>query len=265
MISDLPFGYILFAAFVFGLIIGSFLNVCIHRLPLSQSISAPRSRCPHCMATISWYDNIPLVSYVILRGRCRSCKAWISLRYPLVELLSGIFAVATVLRFGLTASGLGCYMLVCALIVVTFIDLDYQIIPDVITLPGVLAGFGFSFVMVDVSWKASLLGILAGGGSLLAVAWGYQFLTGKDGMGGGDIKLMAMLGAFLGPLGILFTLMAGALTGSVIGVALMIFRKEDGKMAVPFGPFLAIGAILYIFFGPPLVYWYLGLFSPPGA
>ncbi len=252
--------FILASAFLFGLAIGSFLNVCIHRIPRGLSISGPRSLCPHCQALIHWYDNIPLLSFLILRGRCRQCKGGISARYPLVEFISGLFAVAVVFRFGIRPVMPEMYALICALIVITFIDLDHQIIPDSITLPGIVLGFGLSLVLPDVSWKSSLLGILAGGGSLLAVAWGYNLLTGKDGMGGGDIKLLAMLGAFLGPAAILFILMAGALVGSVVGVTLMLVQDQDRRMVVPFGPFLAIGAILYIFWGPFLVGWYMGLF-----
>ncbi|MBU2490577.1 MAG: A24 family peptidase [Proteobacteria bacterium] len=252
--------YTLAVTFLFGLAVGSFLNVCIHRLPRSMSISGPRSLCPHCQAVIRWYDNIPFLSYLVLRGRCRKCGEGISPRYPLVEFVSGLFTVAVLLRFGFEPVAAVMYALICALIVITFIDLDHQIIPDVITLPGIALGLALSFVLPDVSWKSSLLGILVGGGGLLAVAWGYSLLTGKDGMGGGDVKLLAMQGAFLGPGGVLFTLMAGAFVGSLVGVTLMLVQKQDRKMVVPFGPFLAIGAILYIFWGHPLVAWYMGFF-----
>jgi leader peptidase (prepilin peptidase) / N-methyltransferase len=152
------------------------------------------------------------------------------------------------------------FILIAALLVITFIDIDHRIIPDIISLPGIPLGFICSFLLPQLKWSDSLIGILAGGGSLLAVAWGYQLITGKDGMGGGDVKLLAMIGAFLGWKGVLFTIMASSLIGTVIGVVLMMRSGKDMKMAVPFGPFLATGAIIYIFWGPRLVEWYFNLF-----
>ena len=243
--------------FIFGLVIGSFLNVCIHRLPASQSIVHPRSRCPQCGHLIRIYDNIPVLSYLMLRGRCRDCGARISLRYPVVELLSGAFAAMAVARFGLGWQALLMYALIAAFLVITFIDLDHRIIPDVITLPGIPIGLAASFGPGMISPLESLVGILAGGGSLFLVAWGYQLVTQREGMGGGDIKLLAMIGAFIGWKGVLLTIFIASLTGTLAGMALIFRRRGDMKLAVPFGPFLAVGAIAYLFMGPELMSWYL--------
>lgn len=243
--------------FIFGLVIGSFLNVCIHRLPSSQSIVHPRSRCPQCGHLIRVYDNIPVLSYLLLRGRCRDCGARISLRYPVVELLSGAFAAMALARFGLGWQALLMYALIAAFLVITFIDLDHRIIPDVITLPGIPIGLAASFGPGMISPLESLVGILAGGGSLFLVAWGYQLVTQREGMGGGDIKLLAMIGAFIGWKGVLLTIFIASLTGTLAGMALILRRRGDMKLAVPFGPFLAVGAIAYLFMGPELMSWYL--------
>jgi leader peptidase (prepilin peptidase)/N-methyltransferase len=253
MTPILPLIYV----FGIGLCIGSFLNVCIFRLPQGASIAHPPSACPVCKAPIRWYDNLPLVSYGLLRGHCRNCKTSISIRYPMVELLTGLFAVIVVLQFGLNWSALIYFGFIAALLVITFIDIDHRIIPDVISLPGIPLGFAASFALPMVTWINSLYGILLGGGSLLAIAWGYHLLTGKEGMGGGDIKLLAMIGAFLGWQGVLFTIMASSLIGTVVGLTIMIRAGKGMKLAIPFGPFLAIGAILHLFFGPRIIHWYI--------
>ncbi|MFO7708907.1 MAG: prepilin peptidase [Desulfobacterales bacterium] len=250
------------AAFVFGLVIGSFLNVCIHRLPLSRSIVHPRSACPGCEHPIRTYDNIPVVSFLVLRGRCRDCGMPIPWRYPLVELLSGAFAALAVVKFGAGGQAALMYLLIAALLVITFIDIDHRIIPDVISLPGIPIGLAASFGLTDVGPLQSLIGILAGGGSLFLVAWGYQLLTGREGMGGGDIKLLAMIGAFFGWPGVLFTIFTASLTGTLAGVAVILRQRADMKLAVPFGPFLAIGAIGYVFIGPETLAWYLQWMRP---
>jgi leader peptidase (prepilin peptidase) / N-methyltransferase len=249
-------------AFVFGLVIGSFLNVCIHRLPLSQSIVHPRSACPGCAHPIRAYDNIPVVSYLILRGRCRDCGMRIPWRYPLVELLSGAFAALAVAKFGAGGQAVLMYLLVAGLLVVTFIDIDHRIIPDVISLSGIPIGLAASFGLSDVSPLQSLIGILAGGGSLFLVAWGYQLATGREGMGGGDIKLLAMIGAFFGWPGVLFTIFTASLTGTRAGMAVILRQRGNMRLAVPFGPFLAIGAIGYAFIGPETLAWYLRWMRP---
>jgi len=239
--------------------IGSFLNVCIYRLPAGKSIVRPASACPSCGTTIRWYDNIPLISYIILRGRCRGCKTRISIRYPIIELLCGLFAMTSWMHYGFGLPTLIYFILIAALLVITFIDIDHRIIPDIISLPGIPLGFLSSFILPQLKWSDSLIGIAAGGGSLLAVAWGYQLIAGRDGMGGGDIKLLAMVGAFLGWKGVLFTIMASSLIGTAVGIAIMLRSRKGIKMALPFGPFLAIGAIMYIFLGPRLIEWYLNL------
>ena len=245
------------AAFAFGLVIGSFLNVCIHRLPAGRSVVHPRSSCPGCGHLIRGYDNIPVLSYLILRGRCRDCGTRISPRYPLVELLSGGFAAMTAARFGAGWEGLIMFALVASFLVVTFIDLDHRIIPDVISLPGIGLGLAASFLPGMLTPVDSLIGLLAGGGSLFLVAWGYELITHREGMGGGDIKLLAMIGAFMGWKGVFFTIFVASLTGTLAGVALMLRRHGGMKLAVPFGPFLAIGAIAYLFIGPETFAWYL--------
>ena len=244
-------------AFIFGLCFGSFLNVCIYRLPLEQSVVRPPSSCPNCNTRIRWYDNIPIISYLMLKGRCRGCQARISIRYPMVELLTGLAALAVALRFGPTLSSLVYFFFIAALLTITFIDIDHRIIPDSISIPGIPIGFAASFFLPDLTWTASAFGILLGGGLLLGIAWGYRLITGKDGMGGGDIKLLAMIGAFLGWQGVLFTIMCASFIGTVIGLALMIRAGKGMKLAIPFGPFLASGAIFYLFFGPAVINWYL--------
>lgn len=246
-------------ALVFGMVVGSFLNVCICRMPKDESVVFPPSHCPQCQYQIRWYDNIPVISYLLLRGKCRGCATHISFQYPLVELLNGVLSLLLFLRFGPTIAFAVLFIFCSALVVITFIDLEHQIIPDEISLSGIVIGFVLSFFIPGHTWLNSLLGIVLGGGSLLLVAYLYQFLTGKDGMGGGDIKLLAMMGAFLGWKAIPFIIFASSLVGSVIGITIMTMQKKDSKLAIPFGPYLAFGAVLYIFYGKPLIRWYLGL------
>lgn len=250
------------AVFIFGALVGSFLNVCIHRLPIGESVVFPASHCPHCRQAIQPYDNVPILSYLILRGRCRSCGAGISARYPAVETLTGLAAVAVVCAAGLTAHALLAFAFVCALIVITFVDVDYQIIPDAISLPGIGVGFAAALLLGQPSWTASLAGILLGGGLLWGVAEGYHWLTGREGMGGGDIKLLAMIGAFLGWQAVPVTLMIASLAGTAVGVTLMVVQRRGGRTAIPFGPFLAVGAACALFWGDALIAWYLGMAQP---
>lgn len=236
------------------------MNVCIYRLPRSLSLIYPGSMCPQCGAQIAFYDNIPILSYLWLRGRCRHCGATISLRYPVVELAAGLFAVALFSQQDLAVRGaLVLYVLVAMLLVVTFIDIDHQIIPDVITYPGIAIGFLSSFVLGNITYKESLLGIVLGGGLLLLVASGYYLLTKKEGMGGGDVKLLAMIGAFLGWKAVIFTILVGSAIGTVLGLAMAIRTPGGRKLAVPFGPFLSLGALLFIFQGQKIIAWYIGL------
>ena len=244
--------------FLYGAIIGSFLNVCIARLPYGRSIVRPSSHCPRCQTSIAWYDNLPVLSYVLLGGRCRTCRVRISALYPAVEILTGALAVALYLRLGATLAFAGYFVFAAALVVITFIDLDHQIIPDVISLPGIAVGLAFSLVSPLVTPLDALLGVLVGGGILLAVAWLYQTLRGQEGMGGGDVKLLAMIGAFLGWQSIFVTLFVGSVIGSLIGVAVMAYQRADTKLAIPFGPFLACGALIYLFFGDRILAFYFG-------
>jgi leader peptidase (prepilin peptidase)/N-methyltransferase len=242
-----------------GLAVGSFLNVCIVRLPAGQSIVSPPSHCPQCGAPIRPRDNIPLLSYLLLGGRCRDCEARISVRYPLVEALAGVLFAATAYWMGPVPQMLLYWAFLSALIVITFVDLDHQIIPDAISIPGIAVGVLAAVLGYGPSWHDSVIGALVGGGILYAVAVGYHALTKREGMGGGDIKLLAMIGAFLGWRGVLVTLVFGSLTGSVIGMAVIALRGGDSRVPIPFGPFLALGAAVALFVGEPLLDWYLRL------
>ena len=238
------------------------MNVCIYRLPQDLSIIMPRSFCPQCKAPIRAFDNIPLLGYLLLRGKCRYCGKEISWRYPLVEALTGGFALALFFKLGLTLSFFTFFSFAAALIVITFIDLDHRIIPDVISLPGIGIGFFLSFWEPSVSVKESLIGMAAGGGTLYIVALAYEALTKREGMGGGDVKLLAMIGAWLGWKAVLFTLFFASLSGTLIGGGVMLMQRQGRHYAIPFGPFLAFSALAYLFFGPQLIGWYLNLGKP---
>ena len=196
----------------------------------------------------------------MLRGKCRNCGEGISFRYPLVELVTALLSLALFVQFGPSLSFLIYLVFVAALIVITFIDLDHRIIPDLISLPGIIAGFLASFLLFEITWFESIIGILVGGGSLILVAFAYEMLTGQEGMGGGDVKLLAMLGAFLGWQGVLFTIMASSLLGTIIGGGMMVISGKGRKFAIPFGPFLSAGGVIYLFFGKVVINWYLGFF-----
>jgi len=234
---------------VFGAMIGSFLNVCIWRIPLEQSIIFPSSHCPVCSHVIRFYDNIPVVSYLILRGRCRDCQERISPRYPLIEALTGFLAFILFGKYGFSLQLLCAFLFTASLIVVTFIDIDYQIIPDVITLPGIPLCFFAAVFVMEVSFWESLLGIIGGGGILYVFAIGYERLKKQEGMGGGDIKLLAMLGAFWGWKSLFFILLISSCVGALVGVFLILRFGRGMKYALPFGPFLALGAVSYFFLG----------------
>jgi len=254
--SDLA-PYVIIA--VLGALVGSFLNVCIYRIPRNLSIISPSSRCPSCNMPIRPYDNIPVFSYVLLGGKCRVCKAAISVRYPFVELLNAVFYLLVLYRFGF-AWHTALYGILCsALIVITFVDLDFQIIPDVITLPGIVVGIvAGSLLMPDpfmrhalLGFTSSALGLLAGGGLFYAIA-----VVSKGGMGGGDIKLMAMVGALMGWKAVLLTIFLGSLTGAFFGIILMATQGKGRKTKIPFGPFLALGTLITLFFGQEIFSWY---------
>jgi leader peptidase (prepilin peptidase) / N-methyltransferase len=255
-----------FSAFVLGALVGSFLNVCILRIPSGGSIVTPPSHCPNCKTAISFYDNVPLFSYLILRRRCRACGERISPRYFVVELLTAVLALALFDRFGFGFTFFVSFLFVGALIVISFIDLDIRIVPDVISLPGIVIGLVLSVVGYFVisseskiipSPLSSILGIIAGGGFLLATAWIYEKITGVEGMGGGDIKLLAMIGAFLGWPSIPLTLFFASLVGSIVGIACMLVTGAGRRLALPFAPFLCSGALVYLFFGDALIHLYL--------
>ncbi|MGP8153403.1 MAG: prepilin peptidase, partial [Smithella sp.] len=234
-------------AFIFGAAIGSFLNVCIFRLPAKTSIIKPASRCPHCLHPLRFYDNIPLISFIFLRGQCRDCGGGISWRYPLVELITAILALLLFLKFGLTLAYFTFFIFTSVLIVITFIDLDHQIIPDILTLPGIPLFFLAAIFLVKVPWHEALLGLLIGGGILWTIAVVYELISKREGMGGGDIKLLAMIGGFFGWKSLIFVFWVSSFTGAVVGITAMIIKKKDMKYAVPFGPFLSAAAIAYIF------------------
>jgi leader peptidase (prepilin peptidase)/N-methyltransferase len=235
--------------FIFGAVVGSFLNVCIFRLPAKTSIIKPLSQCPHCHHPIRFYDNIPIISFIVLRGKCRDCDGKISWRYPLVELITAVLSLMLFLQFGLTLRFLIFFIFTAVLIVITFIDLDHQIIPDVLTLPGIPIFFLLAIFVVKIPWLEALIGLLIGGGVLFAIAFVYELLTKREGMGGGDVKLLAMIGGFLGWKSLIFILLFSSFSGAIAGITAMIIKKQDMKYAVPFGPFLSAAAVAYLFWG----------------
>ncbi len=253
---------VLLIVFALGLIFGSFANVVIHRLPIGKSVVRPRSACPKCGKPVVWYDNIPLFSWLWLRARCRFCQSAISIRYPFVELLTGALWAAAYWKFGMTFTAAEVMILTFGLIVVTFIDLDEMIIPDVFSLPGIVLGFAFSLLNPDRSWIDSLIGILLGGGFLWSIACIYYLITKKEGLGGGDIKLLAWIGAFLGWQCIPFVILCSSITGSLIGVMISLKSKDGLKAMIPFGPFIAFAAILYIYSGDLANIFYWEFFLP---
>jgi leader peptidase (prepilin peptidase)/N-methyltransferase len=235
--------------FVFGAVVGSFLNVCIFRLPAEASIVKPRSQCPYCHHPIRNCDNIPLISFIILRGKCRDCGGKISWRYPLVELITALLALLLFLKFSLTLSFLIFFIFTAVLIVITFIDLDHQIIPDILTLPGIPIFCLAAIFLLKIPWLESLLGLLIGGGILFTIAFVYELISKREGMGGGDIKLLAMIGGFFGWKSLMFILLFSSFSGAIVGITAMIIKKQDMKYAVPFGPFLSAAAVAYLFWG----------------
>ena len=247
--------------FLFGICIGSFLNVCIYRMGREQSIVSPASHCPHCKQPIRPYDNIPLLSFILLRGRCRDCKGRIPFRYFLVELLTGLFFVALFLRFGLSVHAFSYTLLVCGLIIATFVDFDFRIIPDEVSIGGIVAGLLLSFLFPILhnaanhllGLRQSFLGVLVGGGVLWLLGCLGDFIFKKESMGGGDIKLLAMIGAFLGWQTALLTLPVASLAGAVVGVIIKLRTKES---VIAFGPYLALGSVICIFWSKEILYYF---------
>jgi leader peptidase (prepilin peptidase)/N-methyltransferase len=242
---------------MFGAIVGSFLNVCIIRLPKGESIIIPGSHCPQCNHPIKFYDNIPLISYLLLGGKCRYCKRSISAQYPLVEGTTAISSLLLFLKYGLSLSYFFYFSFVAALIIITVIDLYHQIIPDVISIPGIGVGLLGALIIPHITFFNSLLGILLGGGSLFVVATLYQWLFKREGMGGGDVKLLAMIGAFLGWDAVILTILLSSLIGSITGIIIMVLKGKDFKYAIPFGPFLSLGAVIALFYKNEIISWYL--------
>jgi len=263
----------------FGLVVGSFLNVCIYRLPRRESIVFPGSHCPHCGQGVRPYDNIPLISYLLLRGTCRACGERISLQYPMVELLAGSAFYACAAKWGLTPPAFVNSIFLSIIIVLIFTDYHHQILPNVLTLPGILAGILLSPLqaaefyqdalsyslasLVDAAneetilpWAGSIAGALIGGGILFIVGAAYQALRKRQGLGMGDIKMMAMVGAFAGWRLALFTIFVGSLLGSVLGIILILFGGRTLQTKLAFGTFLGAAAALALFYGPAVFRWY---------
>lgn len=249
--------FVLIAAFCFGAVVGSFLNVVILRLPNEdESIVFPASHCTSCMTNLHWYENIPILSFLVLRGKCGHCKAKISFQYPLVELCMALLSAALVQQFGLSLVTAGYFLFCAALLVIIWIDIHHQIIPDVISIPGIIIGLLFSLINPEVYWLDSLIGVLAGGGILYAIALFYFLWRKVDGMGGGDIKLLAMIGAFLGWQALPFVIFASSVSGTIVGLLAMIQQKKGGQTRIPFGPFLSIAALAYLFFQDKILLLY---------
>ena len=256
------------AAFGLGAIVGSFLNVVIHRYPRGESIVTPPSHCPHCSAKIKPYDNVPILSYLWLRGRCRACREPISARYPLVELANALFYLAAYQRTGPTIGFIAIAALISMTIALIYIDLDIQILPDVIDIPGIVIGLGIGATHLgalypDLQLSSTLLesvtGAAAGAGVLLVIGLTYKLVRKIEGMGFGDVKMMAMLGAVGGWEPLFPLLLLASVTGAVTGLLVAAKSAEGMKAAVPFGVFLGIAFLVVLFFGPTLFRWYLAL------
>jgi leader peptidase (prepilin peptidase)/N-methyltransferase len=256
--NDIP---LLVLAGVLGLAVGSFLNVCIYRLPRRQSLVHPPSRCPRCGRGLSWSDNIPVVSWLALRGRCRQCGEPIAAQYPIVEIVTAVLFVAVVVLTPTVPLIVSRLVLGSALIVLFMIDLEHQILPNVITLPGIAVGLALSLLappgIVDAAIGAAL-----GAGVLYAIAAGYYLVRKEEGMGMGDVKMLAMIGAFLGWQSVLLTLVLSSFSGALIGIALLATSRGSMRYALPFGTFLALGAFVAMLSGDAIFTWYLGLFDP---
>lgn len=242
-----------------GLLIGSFLNVVAHRLPRDMSIVSPPSHCPSCGAAVGARDNVPVLSWILLGGRCRSCKTRISIRYPAIELANGLLWVFAYWRAPTWGDFLSGALLCSAGLALLAIDAEFQILPDVITLPGIVVGLALSFFSVRRTPAGAALGAAIGAGGLYLLAFVYEKIAKQEGMGLGDVKMLGMIGAFLGPAGVLLTVFLASLSGSVIGVALILRKGGGGKTRLPFGVFLALGSMAAWFFGDALMVRYRSL------
>ncbi len=261
-LSLMPVWYFALLFFLVGAVLGSFANVLILRIPEGESVVSPRSRCPSCKKTIRWYDNIPILSWLLLGARCRHCGVKISWRYPFVELITAVVFCGLYLKLGWQWLLVEYMIFSFALIVVTFIDFDHMILPDIFTLSGIVIGLVGAALNPDRSFLNALGGMLMGGGFLWAVAAVYFLLRKEEGMGGGDIKLLAWIGAVLGWMSIPFVILASSLVGSLVGLGVALKTKGGLKSAIPFGPYLVIAALIYIFAGEEIAEWYFHLFVP---
>jgi leader peptidase (prepilin peptidase)/N-methyltransferase len=252
------YGIEIILIFSLGLIVGSFSNVCIYRIPRNESVIYPASHCPKCRTKIKPIDNIPLLSYILLKGRCRNCGSKISIQYPVVEFLTGLIYLIIYLTYGLSIQSLVYIILSSALIIIAFIDLQEQIIPDVISLPGIVIGLILSFIVPYISFINSVLGALFGGGIILIIAWVGSIIFKKEAMGGGDVKLTAMIGAFLGWRYTIISLFLGFFLGALTGIILIMAKIKKREDAIPFGPFIALGSIITLLCGEKILLWYLG-------
>lgn len=254
--SLIPYLYVV----LLGLVFGSFLNVVIHRVPLRQSLVRPRSRCPACGKPVAAYDNVPVVSYVLLGGRCRHCKANISARYPLVELAVGAASLASFVRHGPSVDYVVELAFVAAMIALVFIDFDHRILPDGITLPGTALGLLLAGPRESIAFVDALAGAALGAGLLFLVSEVYFRLRRVEGLGFGDVKMMGMVGAFLGWRGVLLTLFLGSLSGSLVGLVVLGRKGGTLRTKLPFGTFLGLGAVVTVYSGAPLIAWYSSFF-----
>jgi leader peptidase (prepilin peptidase)/N-methyltransferase len=244
---------------ILGLTVGSFLNVCIHRIPRRQSLVYPGSRCPHCGYALRWYDNVPVLGYVSLLGRCRQCHARISLRYPLVELVTMALFVVHGMAFGWSALLVPRLLFACMLVVLFAIDLEHQLLPNVITLPGIVIGLIASAVLPP-GFTDAIIGAIVGGGVLWLIGEAYYRYSGHEGLGGGDVKMLAMIGAFLGWKLVLVTLVLSSFAGSIVGLGVIVMKRGGMKYALPYGTFLALGALIASLVGDRIVNWYVSFY-----
>ncbi|HEY6507559.1 MAG TPA: prepilin peptidase [Vicinamibacterales bacterium] len=247
-------------AFLFGLVVGSFLNVCIYRLPRHESVAWPSSRCTTCKRALSWYENVPVLSWAVLRGRCRTCQAPVSAVYPVIELTTGLLFGAAYAWYGPTPLGIVRMLFGCAMVVLFVIDLRHRILPNVITVPGTIIGLALS-VFLPPGWMSSIIGVAVGGGMLWGIAETYYRVRGVEGLGMGDVKMLAMIGAFLGWQLVLVTLILASFGGALLGVGLIATKRGGMQAALPFGTFLAVAAAIAAVAGDSLVVWYLSYYQ----
>ncbi len=242
-----------------GLAVGSFLNVVVHRLPRQESLVSPGSRCPACGSMLRWFDNVPVLSYGFLGGRCRGCRGVINVRYPLVELITAAVFLGHYAAFGWTPLLAVRLLFAASLVALFVIDLEHHLLPDAITLPGIAAGL-LASVFVPPGFTDALIGALIGGGVLWGIGEAYFRYAGEEGMGGGDVKMLAMIGAFLGWKLVLVTLVLSSVAGSLIGVLVIAVKRGGMKYALPYGTFLALGALAASLAGDQLINWYVSFY-----